>query len=117
MSQKFKAFDAETGKELWQTTLVGNISVSTITYAVKGKQYVAVMTGTTPRFRNCRERFRNSTHQNTTRSTFSVCRRFRDCLRLRWAPGPRVACMLRREPRRMQNPSYEYLRNFESRQK
>jgi len=49
MSQKFKAFDAESGKELWQTTLVGNISVSTITYAVKGKQYVAVMTGDNPK--------------------------------------------------------------------
>ena len=49
MNQKFKAFDAETGKELWQTTLVGNISVSTITYAVKGKQYVAVMTGDNPK--------------------------------------------------------------------
>jgi alcohol dehydrogenase (cytochrome c) len=45
MDQKFKAFDAETGKQLWQTTLVGNISVSTITYSVKGKQYVCVMTG------------------------------------------------------------------------
>ncbi len=45
LDQKFKAFDAETGKQLWQTTLVGNISVSTITYAVKGKQYIAVMTG------------------------------------------------------------------------
>jgi len=49
MSQKFKAFDAETGKELWQTTLVGNISVSTITYSVKGKQYVCVMTGDNPK--------------------------------------------------------------------
>jgi alcohol dehydrogenase (cytochrome c) len=45
MDQKFKAFDAETGKQLWQTTLVGNISVSTITYSVRGKQYVCVMTG------------------------------------------------------------------------
>ena len=45
MGQKFKAFDAENGKQLWETTLVGNISVSTITYAVQGKQYVAVMTG------------------------------------------------------------------------
>ena len=49
MSQKFKAFDAENGKELWQTTLVGNPSVSTITYAVKGKQYIAVMTGDNPK--------------------------------------------------------------------
>jgi alcohol dehydrogenase (cytochrome c) len=45
MSRKFKAFDANTGKELWQTTLDGYISVSTITYAVNGRQYVAVMTG------------------------------------------------------------------------
>jgi hypothetical protein len=30
---------------LWETVLGGNISVSTITFAVKGKQYVAVMTG------------------------------------------------------------------------
>jgi alcohol dehydrogenase (cytochrome c) len=49
MSQKFKAFDAENGKELWQTTLVGNPSVSTITYAVRGKQYIAVMTGDNPK--------------------------------------------------------------------
>ncbi|HEX4997801.1 MAG TPA: PQQ-binding-like beta-propeller repeat protein [Terriglobia bacterium] len=45
MGQKFKAFDAETGKPLWETSLVGNISVSTISYAVQGKQYIAVMTG------------------------------------------------------------------------
>jgi alcohol dehydrogenase (cytochrome c) len=45
MGEKFKAFDAETGKQLWETKLVGNISVSTITYNSKGKQYVAVMTG------------------------------------------------------------------------
>jgi alcohol dehydrogenase (cytochrome c) len=45
MGQKFKAFDAENGKQLWETTLVGNISVSTIAYAVGGKQYIAVMTG------------------------------------------------------------------------
>ena len=45
MGEKFKAFDAETGKQLWETKLIGNISVSTITYAVRGKQYVAVMTG------------------------------------------------------------------------
>jgi len=45
MNQKFKAFDAKNGKQLWETSLVGNISVSTITYAVGGKQYIAVMTG------------------------------------------------------------------------
>ena len=45
LARQFKAFNAETGEALWQTTLPGNISVSTITYAVGGKQYVAVMTG------------------------------------------------------------------------
>jgi alcohol dehydrogenase (cytochrome c) len=45
MSGKFRAFDAANGKQLWETALVGNVSVSTITYAVRGKQYVAVMTG------------------------------------------------------------------------
>lgn len=45
MSRRFRAFDEKTGKKLWETILGGNISVSTITYAVNGKQYVAVMTG------------------------------------------------------------------------
>jgi alcohol dehydrogenase (cytochrome c) len=45
MSRRFKAFDANTGKKLWETILGGNISVSTITYAINGKQFVAVMTG------------------------------------------------------------------------
>ena len=31
--------------EMVDSPLVGNISVSTITYAAKGKQYVLVMTG------------------------------------------------------------------------
>jgi alcohol dehydrogenase (cytochrome c) len=45
MSRRFRAFDARTGTRLWETILGGNVSVSTITYAVRGKQYVAVMTG------------------------------------------------------------------------
>ncbi len=45
MSRRFKAFDAQTGKKLWEAILGGNVSVSTITYAVNGKQYVCVMTG------------------------------------------------------------------------
>lgn len=45
MSRRFTAFDANTGKKLWESILGGNISVSTITYAVNGKQYVCVMTG------------------------------------------------------------------------
>ena len=49
MSQRFRAFDAETGARLWETVLEGNVSVSTITYAVEGRQYVAVMTGDNPK--------------------------------------------------------------------
>jgi hypothetical protein len=45
LNQKFRAFDADTGKILWETTLGGPIQTSTITYAVNGKQYVAVITG------------------------------------------------------------------------
>jgi PQQ-dependent dehydrogenase (methanol/ethanol family) len=45
MNRRFRAFDAATGKMLWESILGGNISVSTITYAVNGKQYVCVMTG------------------------------------------------------------------------
>jgi alcohol dehydrogenase (cytochrome c) len=45
LDQKFRAFDAESGKVLWETTLGGPVQNSTITYAVNGKQYVAVMTG------------------------------------------------------------------------
>ncbi len=36
---------ADSGKILWETILGGSVSVSTITYAANGKQYVAVMTG------------------------------------------------------------------------
>ena len=45
LNRRFKAFDAETGKVLWETIVGGIVSVSTITYAVNGKQDVAVMTG------------------------------------------------------------------------
>jgi PQQ-dependent dehydrogenase (methanol/ethanol family) len=45
MSRRFRAFDLDTGKKLWEVVLGGNISVSTITYAVNGKQYICVMTG------------------------------------------------------------------------
>ena len=45
LDHKFRAFDAETGKILWETNAGGPIQNSTITYAVNGKQYVAVFTG------------------------------------------------------------------------
>lgn len=45
MDRRFRAFDADTGKILWKTIVGGIIQNSTITYAVDGKQYVAVLTG------------------------------------------------------------------------
>ena len=45
LDQKFRAFDAESGKMLWEQTLGGPVQNSTITYSVNGKQYIAVLTG------------------------------------------------------------------------
>jgi alcohol dehydrogenase (cytochrome c) len=45
LDRRFHAFDADSGKELWQVPLGGMIIASTITYSVGGKQYVAVFTG------------------------------------------------------------------------
>ena len=45
VNRRLRAFDAATGKMLWETILGGPISVSTITYAVNGKQYVSVIAG------------------------------------------------------------------------
>lgn len=45
LAGKFRAFDATSGDILWEETLGGTIQNSTITYAVDGKQYVAVFTG------------------------------------------------------------------------
>ena len=45
LNRRFRAFDADNGKVLWETILGGWISSSTIAYGVNGKQYVAVITG------------------------------------------------------------------------
>jgi alcohol dehydrogenase (cytochrome c) len=45
LDRKFRAFDADTGKSLWETPMDGPVINSTITYAVNGKQYVAVLVG------------------------------------------------------------------------
>jgi alcohol dehydrogenase (cytochrome c) len=45
LDRKFRAFDADSGKILWETSLGGPVSNSTITYSVNGKQYVAVLVG------------------------------------------------------------------------
>jgi alcohol dehydrogenase (cytochrome c) len=47
LNRRFRAFDAATGELVWESILGGTISVSAITYAAKGRQFVAVMTGDT----------------------------------------------------------------------
>jgi alcohol dehydrogenase (cytochrome c) len=42
---RFRAFDDRTGKVLWETNLGSPVSGFPITYAVGGKQYVAVTAG------------------------------------------------------------------------
>jgi PQQ-dependent dehydrogenase (methanol/ethanol family) len=43
----FRAFDAKTGQELWKAQLGSGIGAGPISYAVDGKQYVAVVVGRT----------------------------------------------------------------------
>lgn len=45
LDRRLHAFDAETGKHLWEGIVGGSIAVSTITYSVNGKQYIAILTG------------------------------------------------------------------------
>jgi len=45
LNRRFRAYNAETGAQLWETIVGGSVAVSTITYAVNGKQYVAILTG------------------------------------------------------------------------
>jgi alcohol dehydrogenase (cytochrome c) len=46
IAQVLRAFDAKTGKILWQSEPLGaTVQTSTITYAVDGRQYVAVING------------------------------------------------------------------------
>jgi alcohol dehydrogenase (cytochrome c) len=45
LNRRFRAFDADNGKVLWETILGSTISSSTLTYAVNGRQYIAVIAG------------------------------------------------------------------------
>lgn len=45
MERRFNAFDSDSGEILWTVVLGGIAQTSTISYAVDGRQYVAVMTG------------------------------------------------------------------------
>jgi alcohol dehydrogenase (cytochrome c) len=44
-NRRFRALDADDGKVLWEGIVGGPVVTSTITYAVKGKQYVMIFTG------------------------------------------------------------------------
>jgi PQQ-dependent dehydrogenase (methanol/ethanol family) len=43
--RRFRAFDASTGKVLWQSRLGASLSSTPVTYSVDGQQYVAVVAG------------------------------------------------------------------------
>jgi alcohol dehydrogenase (cytochrome c) len=45
INRRYRAQDADSGEVLWETILGGPVSTSNITYAVNGRQYVAVITG------------------------------------------------------------------------
>ncbi len=45
IARRFRAFDADDGEVLFEAVLGGIIQTSTISYAVGGRQYVAVLTG------------------------------------------------------------------------
>ena len=77
-NRRFRAFDADSGKVLWETVVGGIVMTSTITYAVNGKQYVAILTGdgqsvTQARCRSPRSRCRRRCVA-TTRWWCSRCR-------------------------------------------
>jgi len=44
-NRRFRAFDADSGKVLWESIVAGGVITSTITYGVKDKQYVMIFTG------------------------------------------------------------------------
>jgi PQQ-dependent dehydrogenase (methanol/ethanol family) len=45
LDRNFRALDADSGKILWEQKVGGPVANSTITYAVNGQQYVAILTG------------------------------------------------------------------------
>jgi alcohol dehydrogenase (cytochrome c) len=45
LDRRLRAFDADSGEILWETILGGAVQMSTITYAVDGRQYLAVYSG------------------------------------------------------------------------
>ena len=47
LERRFNAFDSDTGEILWRTVVGGIVQTSTITYAVDGVQYLAIVVGQT----------------------------------------------------------------------
>ena len=45
LDRRFRAFDVESGDILWEAIVSGPITNSTISYAVDGKQYIALFVG------------------------------------------------------------------------
>jgi quinoprotein glucose dehydrogenase len=45
MDDKLRAFDAETGKLIWEGQLPASAQAAPMTYAVNGKQYVVICAG------------------------------------------------------------------------
>jgi alcohol dehydrogenase (cytochrome c) len=45
LDRVFRAFDARTGKELWRTRLPTSVQGFPVSFAVDGRQYIAVSTG------------------------------------------------------------------------
>src|SRR4029079_7431153 len=43
--RRMRAFDSDSGKVLWETILGSGVIMSTITYRVNGRQYLAVFSG------------------------------------------------------------------------
>ena len=43
--RKFRAFDKDTGRLLWETTLPFSANTTPLTYEVEGRQYVVVPAG------------------------------------------------------------------------
>lgn len=47
INRRYQALDADSGEILWETLLGGPVSMSNISYAIDGRQYIAVISGAT----------------------------------------------------------------------
>jgi quinoprotein glucose dehydrogenase len=45
LDARFRAFDVDTGRELWSAPLPAGAKATPMTYAVNGRQYVAIAAG------------------------------------------------------------------------